>query len=139
MNTPYFALPARLAARLCGAALLATAACAANAAGTGGAALSPQAQYRADVAHCKSGLSNQDQATCLQEAGAALEAARRGNLTTSPSYTADQTARCQQLPADQRQDCMTLMSDQANTKVEGSVSGGGVLRETTITVPAGSQ
>lgn len=152
MSTPHFAVPTRLVMHLVGVAVLATIASAANAAGTTGVMSnnmasstantpipSPQAQYKADVAHCKSGMSNEGQATCLKEAGAALYAARHGKLTTSPSYTADQTARCHELPADQQANCMAMMSDQGNTKVQGSVQGGGVLRETTITVPAGSQ
>ncbi|HEU0230306.1 MAG TPA: hypothetical protein VFR20_07025 [Burkholderiaceae bacterium] len=139
MTAPYFASHKHLVARLFCATLLATAASAAGAYTTHSMNVSPEAQYQADVAHCKSGQSNEDQATCLKEAGAALEAAKRGKLTTAPSYTTDQTKRCQELPANKQQDCLALMSDQGSTHVEGSVNGGGVLRETTITVPAGSQ
>lgn len=139
MTAPHFASSKHVVARLFGATLLATAASAAGAYTTHSTNVSPEAQYQADVAHCKSGQSNEDRATCMREAGAALEAAKRGKLTTSPSYTSDQTKRCQQLPADKQQDCMALMSGQGDARVEGSVNGGGVLRETTITVPAGSQ
>lgn len=152
MNTPHFAVPTRLVMRLIGATILATIASVVNAAGAADVmssnmasstantpTLNPQAQYKADVAHCKSGMSNEGQATCMKEAGAALYAAKHGKLTTSPSYTADQTARCHALPADQQANCMAMMSDQGSTKVQGSVEGGGVLRETTITIPAGSQ
>jgi hypothetical protein len=38
------------------------------------------------------------------------------------------------LPAGQRQDCMTLMND-PDARTQGSVDGGGIIRETTITIP----
>jgi len=127
------------AARLLGAALLACTTIAASAFTTGEAQLSPQAQYRADVAHCKSGQSNEDQATCMKEAGAALEAAKKHDLGNgTASYDADKTKRCQGLSGDRREDCMALMNGQGNLTTQGSVEGGGVLRETTITVPAPS-
>lgn len=96
-----------------------------------------QTQYQTDVQHCNS-TPGIDKKACLHEAGAALQASRSNTLTT-PSADAsnrDRTQRCNALPADQRQDCLTLM-DSANTKIQGSVQGGGVLRETTITIPAG--
>jgi hypothetical protein len=140
MNALHFVPSKHRIACLIGAAFLATAASAAGAASAQhNANAGAQAQYRADVAHCKSGQSNEGMATCMKEAGAALQAAKAGNLTTEPSYTSDQMKRCQTLPANQQQDCMALMSDQGNTRVDGSVNAGGVLRETTITVPAGSQ
>ncbi|NYT83087.1 hypothetical protein H0A70_16490 [Alcaligenaceae bacterium] len=98
--------------------------------------MDPQAQYRLDRERCNTGQTNQDKATCLREAGAALEEARRNRLMRGDaSYTSNQTARCESLPAAQREDCRIQMSGQ-NTRTEGSVAGGGVLRETTITIPA---
>lgn len=100
------------------------------------AADSAAAQYQQDVARCHN-TPGIDKQACLKEAGAALEAARRGALT-SPSQQAEirnQTERCNMLPAGQREDCLKLMSE-PDTRVEGSVQGGGVLRETTITIPA---
>ncbi len=95
-----------------------------------------QAQYRQDVARCKAGQTNQDQATCLREAGAALEEARRNRLNNhGGSFEQNQVARCQSLPAAERDDCMLQMSGK-DTTVQGSVGAGGVLRETTITIPA---
>src|SRR3546814_2078968 len=81
MTTP--SLPKHRTACLISAVLLATTAFSAGAYTTGKAGTTPQAQYQADVAHCKSGQSNQDQATCMQEAGAALEAAKRSEEHTS--------------------------------------------------------
>jgi len=99
-------------------------------------AISPEAQYKTDVARCQSGDTNQDKATCMREAGAALEEAKRNRLMhDNANYDQNQVRRCQALPADQREDCMLQMSPGSNTQVQGSVAGGGVLRETTITIP----
>lgn len=101
---------------------------------------SAQAQYQQDMALCKSGQSTtESKATCVREAGAALQAARQGQLTTASSngYQQDATNRCAALPQGQRQDCITLMNDRSAT-VRGSVGGGGVMRETTITIPGDS-
>jgi hypothetical protein len=99
---------------------------------------SGDAQYREDVARCKSGASGQDRAACMREAGASLVERRRNGLSTPADAQRNATARCDALPADQRQACMTQMSGQGNTTVQGSVSGGGVLRETVIQVPPGT-
>ncbi|MFT0546792.1 hypothetical protein ACMHYO_10670 [Allopusillimonas ginsengisoli] len=95
-----------------------------------------QAQYQSDVARCNAGQTNQNKATCLQEAGAAREEARRNRLTNgNTSFDANQRERCKALPTEKQADCMKLMSD-PNATVEGSVGGGGVLREKTMTIPA---
>lgn len=93
-----------------------------------------QAQYQKDVARCKSGDTNQDRATCLREAGAALNEARHNRLVEpGAAYNQDATNRCKALPAQQQQDCLMQMSGQ-NTTTQGSVGSGGVLRETVIPV-----
>lgn len=126
----------RLAASLCAAGLMLAAGAvhAADAIGRAGI----QSQYEQDVARCKSGNTNQDRATCLREAGAAREEALRQNLREKPADQLQQnmTARCDRLPPDARQNCITQMTSPTN--VRGSVQGGGVLRETVIQVPAGS-
>lgn len=126
----------RLAATLCAAGLM-LAAGAVHAADAS-AGMSPQARYQQDVARCKSGDTNQARETCLREAGAALQEARRQNLREVPPDQLQQNmlARCNRLPEVQRQSCVTQMT--APTNVRGSVQGGGVLRETVIQVPAGS-
>ncbi|GAA0220434.1 hypothetical protein GCM10009125_06830 [Castellaniella daejeonensis] len=95
-----------------------------------------QSQYQQDVARCHN-TPGIDVQACLKEAGAAAQAARQDALT-QPSDQAElrnRKERCDRLPADQREDCMTLMND-TNARVQGSVQSGGVLRETTITIPA---
>ncbi|MEO6984533.1 MAG: hypothetical protein ABI155_04260 [Paralcaligenes sp.] len=95
-----------------------------------------QAQYRADVAHCKSPQANQDRTTCMKEAGAAMEEAKRDRLVVgNANYQENQANRCKALPTGLQQDCLMQMSGQ-DTVTKGSVSSGGILRETTITVPA---
>lgn len=77
-------------------------------------------------------------ATCLREANNALDASRKGDLSNPGSAANDNaTQRCAafQTAADQA-DCMRRVQ---SSPASGSVSGGGVLREsttTTITVPA---
>jgi hypothetical protein len=94
------------------------------------------AQYTTDVANCKSGKTYEDQATCMKEAGASQVERRRSGLSEPSS--SNPTARCDALPAAQRNDCMAQMTGQGTTSVQGSVGGGGVLRETVIPVPAGT-
>lgn len=43
--------------------------------------------------------------------------------------------RCERVPAELRTDCLTQMRGEAQTDVYGSVSGGGILRKTIITIP----
>ncbi|CAB3624837.1 Uncharacterised protein [Achromobacter spanius] len=126
----------RLAASLCAAGLMLAAGAVHAADAIGRAAI--QSQYEQDVANCKSGKSNQDRATCMQEAGAARQEANRQNLKEgSPDqHQQNMVDRCNRLPGASRQDCLTQMTSPTN--VRGSVQGGGVLRETVIQVPAGT-
>ena len=121
-------LRAALLATTLGAALCAPGA---HAAGT-----QTDSQYQQDVARCHD-TPGIDVQACLKEAGAAAQAARQDKLTQPSSQIEmrNRSQRCDSLPADQRQDCMTLMDD-ANARVQGSVQSGGTLRETTITIPA---
>ncbi len=95
-----------------------------------------EARYRLDVERCNTGQTHQDKATCLREAGAAREEAQRNRLTHgNEAYAQNQRERCNALPINEREDCLLQMSG-ASTQTQGSVEGGGVLRQTTITVPA---
>jgi hypothetical protein len=94
------------------------------------ASTSAQARYQQERAACLSGRSHQDRTTCLQEAGAALQEARRGGLTTGAQLEANAIARCNALPEGDRADCHSRVKNQANTTVSGSVEGGGILKET---------
>ncbi len=80
----------------------------------------------------------QDRAACLREAGAARqEAARNGLTSASPGrYDANALARCREQPAADRADCEARLQGGARTSTEGSVMGGGVIRETVTPLPA---
>lgn len=91
-----------------------------------------QARYRQEMAVCDSGRSNQDTPTCREEARRALAAARSGQLNEpSTSYQQNATQRCGVLQGDDMRDCEARMRGQGS--VEGSVGGGGIIRESVTT------
>lgn len=90
-----------------------------------------QQRYQQERAACLSGQSAQDQSTCLKEAGAALEEARRGRLADgSAQYQQNALARCTVLPPEERDACHARMQGQGTTS--GSVPAGGIYRELII-------
>ncbi|WP_236904577.1 hypothetical protein [Collimonas fungivorans] len=89
------------------------------------------ARYQAERAACLNGQSNQARATCLREAGAALQESKRGRL--GDDQAADQRnalLRCNALPADDRDACQRRIAGEGTTT--GSLLEGGVLRELTV-------
>lgn len=101
----------------------------------GGNLSEAQARYQQDRAACMSGQSYQDRATCLKEAGAALQEARRGRLGDGQTaYERNQTLRCDSLKGGDREDCLRRMRGEGT--VSGSVEGGGIYRELRTTIPA---
>jgi hypothetical protein len=113
------------------AACTAAAAFAAPAAGTSADA---QAAYQKERAACMSGTSGQDRETCLREAGAARDEARRGNLNDGKGELGRNAKdRCNSLAGEQRSDCLARLNGEGS--VSGSVNGGGVLREKVTIVP----
>jgi hypothetical protein len=99
--------------------------------GTNATSASAQARYQQERAACVNGTSHQDKATCLREAGAARDAARRGQLTSSAQLEANASSRCNALPEGDRADCRSRVLNESNTTVKGSVEGGGIVKETT--------
>lgn len=99
----------------------------------------PASTYAADRAACESGKTAQDKATCLKEAGAAEDERKRNALVTTPPSAANATARCDNVPAKDKADCLARSGGTAQpnqrTTTSGSVAGGGVIRETTTTYP----
>ncbi|HEX7867123.1 MAG TPA: hypothetical protein VF555_19365 [Variovorax sp.] len=94
--------------------------------------------YQEELAVC--GHNQQDRAACIREAGAARQAAARGGLTSAPDYRANALARCGlQQPADRAACEARVLGSSGNTttNVDGSVMGGGLIREsvTTTMVP----
>ncbi|MCV2356477.1 hypothetical protein LNV09_20240 [Paucibacter sp. B2R-40] len=91
-----------------------------------------QLRYQQELAHCKSGPATQSLANCQREAGAALAAAKRGDLDDGPAaYERNARERCMALPTPERYECIARMRAPAS----GSVAGGGLLREA-VTVEA---
>ena len=89
-----------------------------------------QVDYQKERARCQRGESGQSLATCLKEAGAAYDEARRGSLGNTPAaeLARNATQRCEAQPLGDREACMQRILGAGKT--EGSVSGGGLLRET---------
>ncbi|MDP3762069.1 MAG: hypothetical protein Q8R01_16290 [Ramlibacter sp.] len=115
-------------------ALGAIALLAAGAAGAASPMSEAQARYQKERAACMNGTSNQDRATCLKEAGAALGEAKRGALGASGdgSLARNQMMRCDALPAQDREDCTMRMK---HGTMSGSAQQGGILREIERPVP----
>jgi hypothetical protein len=89
-----------------------------------------QTRYQREVAVCNT--IQQDHAACIREAGAAREEAHRNGLTSASAATYQQNAlaRCQlQTGADDRAACEQRVMGTGVSSIEGSVLGGGVLRE----------
>jgi hypothetical protein len=123
--------------RIAGSAILA----AASLLGVSGAFAAGQgvgstSQYQAERAACNPAL--QDRAACAREAGAAQQAARQGQLTSAPAevYAQNALARCQLQPPSDRIACEDRVRGTGATSIEGSVLGGGAIRETVTPVPA---
>jgi hypothetical protein len=94
-----------------------------------------QATYERDRAKCLSGQSQEDQATCLKEAGAARDEAKRGMLSEDgTAFHKNAKARCDVLTGDEQRDCIARAHGSGS--VSGSVDGGGLLKETHTIVPA---
>jgi hypothetical protein len=94
-----------------------------------------EARYQQERAACNSGQSHQDQATCLREAGAALQEARRGRLDDGQAaYQQNALVRCNALPPEERSACQARMQGQGTTR--GSVAEGGIYRELVTREPA---
>ena len=82
--------------------------------------------YLQDREFCNSGLSSQDRATCLREAGAAAQEGPKGNL--SDAAEANRFARCDNhKDPNDREYCIRRMKGEGT--VSGSVDGGGLMRE----------
>ena len=89
--------------------------------------------YQQEVSVC--GHNQQDRTACIREAGAARQAAARGDLTTPPDYRANAMARCARQEASDRMACEARVTGAGRTTVEGSVMGGGLIYETVTPLP----
>lgn len=93
-----------------------------------------QLRYRQDMAQCNSGNSSQAPETCRREARNAREEARKGALSVpGADLQGNAMQRCMVHQGVDRSACEARMRGEGS--VEGSVGGGGVLREKTVVVP----
>ena len=91
---------------------------------------SAEARYQQERAACLNGTSQQDRATCLKEAGAALAEARRARLDNGEDARAlreNALQRCKAQPPQDRDACERLARGEGT--VSGSVGGGGLIKE----------
>lgn len=119
------------------AALLAVTAATAQVA-TGVTGIDATGNYRHEVQSCLSGRTQQDQATCLEEARNARADKQRGLLDNAgAAYEANAVARCDVLMGEEKAACQARVMGYGNAS--GSVAGGGVLREVeTVVLPPGT-
>ena len=89
------------------------------------------ARYEQERQKCMTNNTQDSLATCLREAGAAQDAARKGQLSNPGPQAADNaTQRCSVFQnADEKAECVRRVQGPAS----GSVSAGGVLRESVTT------
>jgi hypothetical protein len=140
MKTPIAIATATCALLAAWPAMAATEAASGAASGAAPTAASIRATYDKDKAACTNKPAGDARATCLREAGAAYDAARKGQLRSAGDAERNARARCEPLPQAQRNDCLARARGEGENTAHGSVEGGGILRETvtrTIT-PAAS-
>jgi hypothetical protein len=109
----------------------------AMAAGTGTGIIDHSGNYQHEVQSCLSGRTQQDQATCLKEARNAHAAKERGRLQVGGDFQANAVARCDVFHnGEDKAACEARVLGMGET--DGSVAGGGVLREAeTVVLPRG--
>lgn len=105
---------------------------------TGTTGIDASGSYASEVANCKAGNTQQDQATCLQEAKNAAADKMRGVLdNANGAFAGNALQRCDVLSGEDRVACQARIVGYGTT--DGSVAGGGVIREVEIvTPPAGA-
>ena len=86
-----------------------------------------------EMAACASGNTQEDKATCMKEVRNANAAKRAGKLGNDGDFSANALMRCNVFKsADDQSACKARVMNDANA--QGSVAGGGVLREATTIV-----
>jgi hypothetical protein len=117
-------------------ALLAVGAATAQVA-TGTTGIDASGSYQSEVQACMSGRTQQDRDTCLKEARNAQADKRRGVLETQAPGQASASARCEvHTNAEDKAACQARVLGYGST--EGSVAGGGLIREVeTVVLPSG--
>lgn len=98
---------------------------------------SAEQAYHDALQQCEKISDEAQRHNCKRDAAAALHEARRNpekyQILDEQTLLKNRTARCEALPAGQKELCLKNMQEADNTHISGSVFGGGVLRRTTIT------
>lgn len=119
-------------------ALLAITAATAQVAPLDSTGLDASGNAKSEMAACNSGKTQQDRAACLREVRNANAEKRAGKLGTGIDFMANAMKRCEIFKESEDQAaCRARVEGQA--KLDGSVGGGGVLRQSETTVPAAPQ
>ena len=118
------------------AALLAVTAATAQVA-TGTTGIDASGSYQQEVNACMSGRTQQDRDTCLTEARNARADKTRGVLENGSNLEANAMGRCDVFSAgEDKAACQARVMGMGNA--DGSVAGGGLIREVeTVVLPAG--
>jgi hypothetical protein len=95
--------------------------------------------YQSEVQACMSGQTQQDRDTCLKEARNAQADKRRGVLDNHGNQEQNAKARCDVFTTgEDKAACHARVMGMGSS--EGSVAGGGVIRQVeTVVLPAGQQ
>jgi len=103
----------------------------------GAAAIDSTGSYQHEVNSCNNGMTQQSRADCLKEARNAAADKSRGVLNTYPSHEDHAMARCDvHAVGEDRAACEARVLGMGN--IDGSVAGGGLLRESeTVILPNG--
>jgi hypothetical protein len=119
------------------AALLAVGAATAQVATAGSTGIDNTGSFQSEVHACMSGATQQDRDTCMKEARNAAAEKNRGRLETYGAHEEHAMQRCDvHQSGEDRAACQARILGMGN--VDGSVAGGGLIRESeTVVLPAG--
>ena len=136
MNTiKTYRFPGHFAKSLCAfslTALLAVTATAQIASGTTG--IDATGNATSEMAACNNGTTQQSRETCMTEVRNANAAKRAGQVDNAGGqFDANAMQRCDVLTGDDKLACQARIAGAGST--QGSVAGGGVLREIEVVVP----
>lgn len=116
-------------------ALLAMSAATAQVAPLDTTGLDASGNPKSEMAACNSGKTQQDRAACLREVRNANAEKRAGKLGNGTDYTANAMRRCDVFK-DSEDVAACRARIEAQARIDGSVAGGGVIRQSETVVPA---
>lgn len=101
-------------------------------------AQSPSQNLQKALSYCAN-LDQEAKTNCRRDAQAAYSDVQhhpKSPQLNSQRLEQNRLLRCQGLPTQDQIDCKDQMTGQHSTQTYGSVEGGGILRQTTIEIPA---